>query len=299
VVLGFGIAGLAALAPARAHACSCAPEPILSSRPVDGATAVPIDIAPLIVGPFDPDTVTFEREDGTPVAFELRVGKAEDLCSGSNGELVPSAALEPDTVYVIRAERFDEEMLASTVRIRTGQELVPELPLQAPRVEASFIRGNPILDSCGGEVRGCLALAGAEHFELTVKQAEQELVRTFVSGSAAQIYSLLVEPDCIEVRARDLAGRRSAATILCGDELHVRDGRRSDFTDEGLRCQDGVIGDPEPADAGHARTEVELSPGRAGCAVARRPGDAPAAALLWPLLALLLRRWPRRLSPKR
>jgi hypothetical protein len=127
---------------------------------------------------------------------------------------------------------------------------VPEIALPAPEVAVSFVRGNLILDSCTSEVRGCLTVTGAEQAELRATRGDSEQIWSFVRGTVGLDALGDGKPDCIEVRARDAAGRRSAATTLCGDELAIRDTVETDYADYELRCSDGVIGngDVDPVD---------------------------------------------------
>jgi hypothetical protein len=256
---GLGIAlALWAVPAQRASACSCAALAIGRATPADGSTHVPIDVAPLIEGYFDPTTVTWEKADGTPVEFELSHGLGHQGCQGSVGELVAKAPLEPNTTYVIRANGLDT-VGYDTVFV-TGDATVPKVALRAPEIMASFIEGNLIGSSCFGELRGCAHIDAEGDFELVLRDERDEvLVRTLMKGKTDTEIETLYEkpPTCVEVRQRDAAGRHSAVSRLCRDELVVRAARATDFTDYELNCKHGVIGVPDghpddstPADGG-------------------------------------------------
>jgi uncharacterized protein (TIGR03382 family) len=229
--------------PSRAHACSCVAEAIGRSEPADGAVDVPIDIAPVVHGWLDPTTIVFEREDGTPVEFALRTGPGLNPCEGVTGELVPESPLAANSRYVIRASPPVEDEGSSEVWFTTGEATVPEIPLAAPEVAVSFVRGNLIVAGCVSDVRGCLTVTGADHAELRATRGDGEQIWTFVRGTVVLNSLLDGAPDCIEVRARDAAGRRSAASTLCADDFAIRDTVESDYDEGELRCSDGVVGD--------------------------------------------------------
>jgi hypothetical protein len=303
VLAGAGIAAVSA--PARVHACSCEARAIARSEPDDGAIGVPVDIAPILGGWFDPQTVTFEHEDGSPVAFDLRTGVGLDLCDRLTGELVPATALAANSRYLIRASTPEPEEGGSTeISFTTGEEQVVQSPLPAPSVAVSFVRGNLIMDSCTSDVRGCLTVTGADHAELRLTRDGREQNWTFVRGTV-ELNTLAEAPECIEVRARDAAGRRSAVTTLCGDDVSIRDTRESDYEGYELRCENGLIGDGdeepmESPDAGPdgdtpdggtrsdardgSRSEIDMSEG--GCSASRSSGSRTGSHAL--LLALLL-----------
>jgi hypothetical protein len=298
VLAGAGIAAVSA--PARVHACSCDARPIARSEPGDGAIGVTVDIAPILGGWFDPQTVAFEHEDGTPVAFDLRTGVGLDLCDRLTGELVPATALAANSRYLIRASAPEQGEGGSTeVSFTTGAERVAESPLSAPSVAVSFVRGNLIVDSCTSDVRGCLTVTGADHAELRLTRGGREQNWTFVRGTV-ELNTLTEAPECIEVRARDAAGRRSAVTALCGGDVSIRETRESDYEGYELRCENGVIGDgdEEPmespdagpdggtrSDARHgSRSEIDMSEG--GCSASGSCGSRVDSHAL--LLALLL-----------
>jgi hypothetical protein len=175
-------------------------------------------------------------------------------CGGSSGEIVPAADLEPDTSYVIRAASDEQE--SSAVRFSTGSDRAPVRTLTPPRVVASFIEGNPLPDSCAAGTYGCIDVQNAEHFELILRRDGVEVVRWLAAGPIVAD-ALELPPECLEARARDVTGRRSEASVLCGDELPVRPARLSDFEDYAPRCEHGVIGDDIDADDDDTDTDAD------------------------------------------
>jgi MYXO-CTERM domain-containing protein len=316
VAVAIALCAAALLGPSRARACSCAPESITRSRPADGATFVPTDIAPIIEGHFESDRVALEREDGSAVAFELNTGAAlgYDYCAGLVAELIPTNALEPETTYVVRASHGASGSPERTVRFTTGSAPVAGEPLVAPEVTISFVRGNPIGDSCLGHVQGCLTVHGEREAAVTVRRVVGAPILGFVRGTLT--FDLLDdgEPECVEVRTRDAAGRRSAnATTVCRGDFPIRDAVESDYEGHVLRCAQGAFGkDAEndvAADAGSrddgdasidereardgSRKRSELDTARAdGCSTAAGTtrGAHDAALPLFVLLLLALRR---------
>lgn len=277
--------------PSRSRACTCVPDAILASEPADGARDVPIDVAPIIEGPFEPDSVTLAEEDGAAVVFELNTSPGTTSCTGGNAELRLAADLEPDTTYVLRAENADGD--TTTVRFSTGSKRVPERELDAPEVRATFIEGNLIRDSCSLEIFGCVAAPGTPQVEVIGTRGDDVLFRAF-TGVDLYIDHLEHAPDCIEVRERDAAGRRSEPTTLCGDDLPFRPARASDFPDTALDCHGGMIGPGDGADAGTQEADAgDSTPDResnGGCAVSTTDGSTASTALLLLCASLLARR---------
>lgn len=256
VVLGASATGIAML-PASAHACSCGPTPIWASFPVNDTIDVPLNSALIIRGYFDPATLTLKNDDGVSVPFAVTHGPGAGACEGETGELIPNAPLEPNTHYVLHAELepgFGNE--TSEVSFTTGTATIPNDPLATPTLHATFVRGNTVGNSCLAEVQGCIGVGDASSVEITLRKGDAVLVRTIQSrtaGNDSGVGDLVIEndaiitssnevPDCIELRARDAAGRRSAPVTLCNDELTVRDATASDFLSSEIACGNGEIG---------------------------------------------------------
>ena len=244
--------------PTPADACSCAPNAIWQSTPGDGATDVPIDIAPVIQGYFEGKTLSLTSEAGTDIAFELTVGGETGACTGHSGELKLEAPLEPNTRYVLRAVSEVSDGEATEISFTTGSTRVPEVALTAPAFRATFLTGTPFYDSCSSGVHGCIGIDEVDtQVELTFRHASG-LPGIRLVGEDTQV-SLGQVPECLEARTRDAAGRRSAATILCGKELNQREATEADFQDFSLACDDGVIHPSAPTtDAGAPASDAGL-----------------------------------------
>jgi hypothetical protein len=277
VVLSFAGAASAS-APARVHACSCIGFGIIRSTPLHDATDVPIDVAPVISGSFDPDELSFERADGTPVDFEVRAGHGgNEPCVVVSAELVPAQVLDIETQYVIRTQSVAFEAYPPhAVRFTTGSDRVPEVALEAPAVAAAFANYG---GSCG-TITGCIRIDGAEQTEVVLHAEGAEPVLLFANGAEQQLRGFFELPACIEVRARDAAGRRSEATMLCSDGIATRDAMGS--FGAGALCPESV---------GHDEMTDTTGPGATtgGCAATASSGGTSWHSLLLALLAVLLR----------
>src|SRR5688572_23355360 len=91
------------LQPRTAAACSWLGNPIKSSLPANGSEGVPIDVAPIIRGYWEAETLIWETEAGAAVPFDLVSGASASFTEGQTAELVPRELLLPNTTYVIRA----------------------------------------------------------------------------------------------------------------------------------------------------------------------------------------------------
>ncbi|MET0390856.1 MAG: Ig-like domain-containing protein, partial [Polyangiales bacterium] len=103
IAMAVTLASAAAMVPTGVRACSCTVEPIYHSQPAKGARNVPVDVAPVIEGPFDAATVTLEDEHGVKPSFTLSLGPRVG-CIGGWAELVPWQPLAANTRYTIRVE---------------------------------------------------------------------------------------------------------------------------------------------------------------------------------------------------
>jgi hypothetical protein len=234
------VTGMVAASPTRVSACQCAQlAAIQLSEPRANSTGVPLDIAPIIEGMFDPATVAFERADGTPVPFELRTLRSLNFCA-DQAELLPTNPLQPNTSYVIRAEHRHAADAPTEVRIETGTSRLPAEALSEPEVTASLVILAGEWIGCGLEVpndtAGCISVEGARA-EVIIPLANGTSIRSFVTG--ATYLNPFGSPlqGCLEVRARDAAGRRSEPKRVCADQLSIRHQRAG----SGLECVDGVF----------------------------------------------------------
>lgn len=220
------VSAAAASAPTPTSACSCIAAAINWSQPAAGERDVPLDFAPLIAGLYDPDSLVLERSDGTAVSFQLRLAKEAHLC-GRLAELLLSQPLEPDTDYRLRGSMGDEE---SVIEFTTGQRSVEAIPLDPPIASAVVMPFPPnvvTMFDCGQAPRACVAFEDDRDLEIIASVAGQEVdwvLTQYLSASHDEGYVPItagpnVIPDCVEVRVRDEAGRRSAPSVFCGKAL--------------------------------------------------------------------------------
>jgi len=271
--------------PSPVHACTCAPNAIWESTPGDGDTDVPIDIAPVIQGYFEGKTVSLASEAGINVVFELTVGGATGACTGRNGELKLEAPLEPNMRYLLRAVSEIPNGETAEISFTTGSTRVPEVELAAPALRATFLKGSKLYDGCSSEVQGCIGVDDEDtQIELAFRMSSGVTGIRLVGEDTQVTFDSV--PECVEARTRDAAGRRSAATILCGKELNPREATDEDFRDFALACDDGVIHPSEPPKDAGAQTsdaglEVVSSPSdqaKNGDEASSMEEDAPASS---------------------
>jgi hypothetical protein len=283
----------------RAHACSWVGSAIASSLPEAGASDVPTDVAPIIRGYWQRETVVWETLEGDPVEFDLVSGPSARFMHGEAAELRPRAALAPLTRYVIRAKSlFVEPGSEDRVEFMTGAQAAPVRALAAPVLEATFLTqaGN----GCApGSFVSCIS-TGVSMSLIEVRSAHGKvLIRDVIAGDHG-VWPI-ERPGCVRAQTRDAAGRLSVASELCEPELASRPARQGEAGWMPL-CEHGELRAPSVAETSDA------GPGDAGgsdayvfgsglCSVAG-PGSG-ASSLTWmvgPGL-LIACRWRRRSKP--
>jgi hypothetical protein len=197
----FILAGVAVTPPA--HACSWAGVAIASSLPEAGATDVPTDIAPIIRGYWQRDSVVWETLDGDPVAFDLISGPSAAFTHGEAAELTPRAPLEPHTRYLIRAksphvEPGPDERLEFT----TGAHATKPRRLSAPLLEATVI--TEAANGCApGSVVSCIS-TGVAMSLIEVRGTDGTLlIRDVIAGDHG-VWPI-ERPGCVRPFTRDAA----------------------------------------------------------------------------------------------
>lgn len=276
---------LGSYAPNMARACTCS-NTVNAMLPAAGAQGVYLDIAPVFAAGFvAPETIRWTSATGTAVDFEVRTG-FQGPCSGLF-ELIPRAALEPNTRYVIDAQLANvdpasPEAAQRRIEFTTGSERTPELPLAVPSAVLSVVYLEESRGSCESLAHACAAVGDA-YTEIATRLGDEPLSFTIVRGDVALASFAPERADpnlCVDLRTRDPAGRRSAAQTLCGEQLRARAAVESDFDGLTPICKGGRFGGDAEASA----------PADDGCATSRKPDGG----FVWVLLALLgARRRPR------
>jgi uncharacterized protein (TIGR03382 family) len=281
--------GAVAVAPSPAAACSCALPTF--SLPAAGATGAPTDLP----------EVLFEVAywDSPPVRL---IGPLGDLPLGTpvvttyNGFAqirVPVVApLDPDTVYELRADGFDE-LSSAQVSFTTGDGTAlappPAVALDGfALARAEFVEG--LNWSCGQSITmvgGTATSAGddpaAIEVTITGDSAPQRYVLPYPHGlsrlgSSMCAADLVVAPSreyCVEVRARDLVGTLGPPATACAV---VR------------ACNDLTTGSPQDLLQCPTGGDDEVSPGETGSGCTATSGGGGVACVVGLLGLLGLRR---------
>lgn len=310
--------------PNPAGACSLAsPVLVAGSIPEDGATGVPLDASPIVIGEVATLRVTAGGDPVPAVVVPYSQGAAIEF----------EDPLLPETTYVIEVEG-ERHSATGTIAFTTGlDELAPDGEVPEP--------GEPVVTALTTEMPNywlyqcsspsefvCVNSEVPEGYVLVVDvDTENDEVDRYVlapgtmgnfgltawyretpAGAAGLFSSEWTVGSCVSVRLRDLTGREGPARELCGDEIDV-------FTPEVLTvigCEEGVIqyqGTDSEADAGSEPDPTAPTPdgpgendgedpplhgvqtdSAEGCAVHPRRASGFAALALLPLLGLLLRR---------
>lgn len=239
---------VASTQPAPAHACSCLAQ-VLSQTgdPADGATDVPLNKAPIIVGMFVPDSVVLEDEAGQSVAFTLNAGPTSGPCGPNNwADLIPKQPLQPNTKYTIRVEplpSIGRQTLPNTVTFTTGADMLDDEQVTTPVGRASTLLHVRDGFDCGpSNAMTCTDVSPRKNIEVIARRGSRVLMRTVYPSLDEGMFGFDETPDCIEFRHRSATGKRSAPLILCGDALPTREFRDSDLDGPTVMCKGGVIG---------------------------------------------------------
>lgn len=239
---------LAMSVPARAFACSCAGYGIFAADPKDNSSGAPLDVAPVVIGTFDPATVKLADESGAPVELTLEAGPGP-LCAPQWVELKPKAALRSNTRYRISATSPDKT--SSQVSFTTGDRALGAMPLETPKLaradmvyRATTCASGPAL---GTPMPTTLCTGGfgdpRQGIEVIARSGDTVLARNTLGVFDTSSYELNTPPTCVEFRRRASNGQRSEPTVICGAALGGRPSVPSDqqgtiFT----ICNDGRVG---------------------------------------------------------
>jgi len=293
------------LAP-PANACTLGHE-VRGGQPAAGATEVPTDVVPWIWGDFgggaQPRLV---NASGAEVAVDLRQLAGD----GHNWavELAPLAPLAPNTRYALEHTRRIGTPQTTRIEFTTGAGPLGGAAPASPEVRGALaIRSEST--SCSDDVIACVGTTG----DGATGDGALEIGRTDASGTfvGSVMFSdadlannpgyiqrnSAALPFCLQVRRRDLAGRRSAPVEVCTGSMP----RTTTGAWHIVRCAGGTVNIPSPmarGDAGAGDTSTAPPEGGANCSVGAAPSRAvgirPAQLALVAGLALLARRARRR-----
>jgi hypothetical protein len=293
VVLTMLVVGFA---PRSAHACSFFGKAILSSLPETGAVDVPTDIAPIIRGYWDPTSLEWESEAGTPVEFDLRSSPGIRAPEGRVAEFVPRAPLQPNTRYVIRAFMMGDGNLEPNIErleFTTGEDVASDDPLVQPSIAPTILTGYE--SGCiSAAAIGCIAVGDTALLLEIDDPSGKLLARDVVTGDVTA--HITKNPGCVRAFRRSASGKLSEATEICGQALSTRPIRRDDL--DFLTC---TFGRPRASDAGTGDAgEPETDNERFDCSVARPAitGNSVVGGLLLLVVATLQVRRVRRVRSR-
>jgi hypothetical protein len=303
-------------APSSALACTWLAKTFTSSLPANGAQGVPIDVAPVIRGSWEPESVVWEAEDGTRVPFDLVSGPSQQFV-GRIAELVPRETLRPMARYFIRANVLLGSMPES-IEFTTGDASADEVPKQPPQVAVSVLNG--IDSSCvSGDSVVCASVGQTTALLEVLGVDGTLLLRDVIDGN---VFTYVTAPGCVRISARSASGELSAPRELCDaalatrpvrDELlgfhecrdgefRPRDGSRTSGGDDASVTATSTsqqaatgAGDVVGADAGaEAATDADAPANVAHCALAAGDGGGRARTSLLALAVAAGGLWSRR-----
>jgi hypothetical protein len=227
-LLATALSGGALLLPAPAAACSYGAVLVEASYPSRGAADVPTNAVLFVYGSALTQELPLPRVGGAILTRELQLQRADGeiipievrAAEPSGFDLIPLRELDPLQQYALRMlsppPDYNEVVLDFTTG--SGPAAVPEV-LSAPAVDLTVLRYGA--GTCGIQSGLCLETSSAPATTIEVRVGTEVLPDG--AGAPFPRYRIyggeLRESDCVEVRGRDVRGRRSAPTTLCGTEI--------------------------------------------------------------------------------
>jgi hypothetical protein len=230
-----GLIGAVALAatwaPTHAHACTCDPSPIYEfhTDPKDGATDVPVNFAPVLMGVFVPGSVTVEDELGQTVDVTVNEGPAPGGCPATWAEIIPKQPWGVRTTYTVRVKaKYPTAGLGKDNYVFvTGADSLPDPDLAAPKSRVSMLTGFPPDGAActAFTTKTCVNVEGQTEdkrdIEVIVRRGDTLLMRSLMWTNDSD-FAFDEQPDRLELRRRSPTGKRSNAVILSGEDLPAR-----------------------------------------------------------------------------
>lgn len=254
-----------ALMPARAVACSLPLVAIEASYPPLRATDVPTNAVLFAAGPdLNPDDLVLLDPELRPVPIEVRAA------APSGFDVVPLAELAPNQRYRLQTPGDRDGTILFTTG--SGPAPVPER-LEAPALDARVVEAT--VQTCQVTLV-CLGAPPAPRTMLEVRIGDEVLLtdQSYAAPRGRAYGESIDAEDCIEVRARDLRGNRSAPSIVCGADVELLRLRGAESGPPVVACDYDAPDGKDPgthADAGAPRGD--------SAAVEDAPSDDGAASL--------------------
>jgi hypothetical protein len=214
------LAAAVSLLPAPARACSWGQVILESSYPRLDAVDVPTNAVLFVYGPelrpaafpgLVPDELQLVDESGQSVAFDIQA------VVPSGFDLAPLEPLQPNQSYqLVPGGPSPYPLLEFTTG--SGPAAVPE-SLSTP--ELDVVQFSYALGSCGVLAGLCVEAAAAPNTTLELRVGDEVLAPgAGLPSPLSRAYSQpLADGDCVEVRARDVRGHRSAPRTVCGEAI--------------------------------------------------------------------------------
>lgn len=247
--LAAGFVAATCLVGSEGHACSlAAPSTVADSLPTDGATDVPLDVQPVLVG--DIQSVDVMTTDGSFVEFAVE--------QHSQGVIIEFAEeLEPKMEYVIDVVgRWEEQQISFTTGTSTSAAV--DVPVVSGLAVEGLVTQQPgywvfLCDSpheylCLGadvpEDHVLVVETETSHDDIGSLLITPEVRATYtgmlygnIGNPAGLMSSGWDESSCVTVHLRDIAGRRGQETTVCEGDFPVH--RPKTLTD--ITCDGGTL----------------------------------------------------------
>lgn len=272
----------------RARACDDVLR-MSAGQPAAGATGVPTNVAPwLWVNDRSHEGVTIRLTDSTGMPVDADVEWLEGYVLASYVVIRPRADLAPDTFYDINVEGAATTTGEAYYRFTTGSSPATGSPPALGDLQMQ-IASNEVASSCGDDTFACLGLEHAGVVQATVTREGGELEAEMIvpldgSFRYARTLAPTAIPFCVELRARDVAGRLGPPSTVCSDEADVF----SVYTTNPVTCSghrvvyEGMFADEAGGSGDGGGGGCSAAPGRGGT-------GGTAAVLLLALLGIIRR----------
>jgi hypothetical protein len=221
--------------PAVGAACFKLPENTWHGYPADGATDVPLDVAPIYWGTSAPSVVPglalpamLPPDAGIPLPAQISLTSEHGENVALRPEpplimpIVPLQPLQPHTRYTLQVKRttigglFESLSQDITIHFTTGDSLYRG-DLTAPVAGISHYSAKHVSSCDPGQTAACINLPDDDFYDWRVQGKESgRLVR---GSFYARMSSPDAEPfECLELRRRAPNGQLGPPAVVCRDD---------------------------------------------------------------------------------
>lgn len=206
----------------RARACGFVPT-LRMGYPAAGATDVPTNVVPWVWGDVGTERVRITLTDSMGAEVPAIVVRLEGYVLGDYFEIRPRAELAPNSFYDVLIDGVETENGDGYFRFTTGPGPATGTPPALGALSMQVV-DNSTMSSCGDDTFACVASTYAGVVQVTVTRdsgAVEARLLAPVNGAVryARTAAAADDPFCVELRARDVAGRLGEPATICSEDV--------------------------------------------------------------------------------